>query len=146
MRDGHDSSGSGRGGARQQGRFVRPWPRPGWEERRRLPASRPEIILATGSEIGKAGRVKVQVTLLLQFMLENCHRVFGEDIAFLYGEFSGTCGTRGNASDISHFHLSDSPSYESLENELNEDIYAPFSDVAKKLGKGKMHRICVNGH
>nr|XP_012638747.1 rho GTPase-activating protein 20-like [Microcebus murinus] len=80
------------------------------------------------------------VMLLFQFMLEKCETVFGEEIKSLYGEFSGTYGTRGNTSgisDISRFELSDSSSVESLECELNEDVYAPFPDLAKDPGHWK---------
>nr|XP_012606977.1 rho GTPase-activating protein 20-like isoform X1 [Microcebus murinus]XP_012606978.1 rho GTPase-activating protein 20-like isoform X1 [Microcebus murinus]XP_012606979.1 rho GTPase-activating protein 20-like isoform X1 [Microcebus murinus]XP_012606981.1 rho GTPase-activating protein 20-like isoform X1 [Microcebus murinus]XP_012606982.1 rho GTPase-activating protein 20-like isoform X1 [Microcebus murinus]XP_012606983.1 rho GTPase-activating protein 20-like isoform X1 [Microcebus murinus]XP_01 len=79
-----------------------------------------------------------KVTLLFQFMLEKCQTVFGEEVTSLYGEFSGTHGTRGNISDVSHFELNDSSSVESLECEPKEDdVYAPFSDVAKDLGHWK---------
>nr|XP_012608002.1 rho GTPase-activating protein 20-like isoform X2 [Microcebus murinus] len=78
-----------------------------------------------------------KVTLLFQFMLEKCQRVFGGEVTSLYGESSGTHSTRSNASDISHFELSDSSSVESLECELNEDVYAPFPDVAKDLDHWK---------
>ncbi|XP_012514587.1 PREDICTED: rho GTPase-activating protein 20 [Propithecus coquereli] len=76
-----------------------------------------------------------KVTLLLQFLIENCCRIFGEEITSLFGEVSGRCDTRGNASDISRFQLSDS-SYDSLENELNEDVDTPCSNMVKKLGQG----------
>ncbi|XP_045412599.1 rho GTPase-activating protein 20 [Lemur catta] len=76
-----------------------------------------------------------KVTLLLQFLIENCCRIFGEEITSLFGEVSGRCDTRGNASDISRFQLSDS-SYDSLENELNEDVDTPGSNMVKKLGQG----------
>ncbi|XP_053451891.1 rho GTPase-activating protein 20 [Nycticebus coucang] len=76
-----------------------------------------------------------KITLLLQFLIENCCRIFGEDITSLFREVSGRCDTRGNASDISRFQLSDS-SYDSLENELNEDVDGPCSDIVKKLGQG----------
>lgn len=78
-----------------------------------------------------------KVTLLFQFMLQKCQTVFGEEVTSLYGESSGTHCTRKNSSDTSHFELSDSSSVESLECELNEDVYAPFPDVAKDLGHWK---------
>ncbi|XP_058519918.1 rho GTPase-activating protein 20 isoform X1 [Ochotona princeps] len=76
-----------------------------------------------------------KVSLLIQFLIENCCRIFGEEISSLLGEVSVRCDTRENASDISCFQLNDS-SYDSLENELNEDVDAPCSDLVKKLGQG----------
>ncbi|XP_012585406.1 PREDICTED: rho GTPase-activating protein 20 [Condylura cristata] len=76
-----------------------------------------------------------KVSLLIQFLIENCCRIFGEEIASLLGEVSVRCDTRENASDLSCFQLNDS-SYDSLENELNEDVDAPCSDLVKKLGQG----------
>ncbi|XP_010374516.2 rho GTPase-activating protein 20 [Rhinopithecus roxellana] len=76
-----------------------------------------------------------KVSLLVQFLIENCLRIFGEEITSLFREVSVRCDTRENASDISCFQLNDS-SYDSLENELNEDVDAPCSDLVKKLGQG----------
>ncbi|XP_006833873.1 PREDICTED: rho GTPase-activating protein 20 [Chrysochloris asiatica] len=76
-----------------------------------------------------------KVSLLIQFLIENCCRIFGEEITSLLGEISVRCDNRENASDISCFQLNDS-SYDSLENELNEDVDAPCSDLIKKLGQG----------
>ncbi|XP_044113616.1 rho GTPase-activating protein 20 isoform X1 [Neovison vison] len=76
-----------------------------------------------------------KVSLLIQFLIENCCRIFGEEITSLLGQVSVRCDTREKASDISCFQLNDS-SYDSLENELNEDVDAPCSDLVKKLGQG----------
>ncbi|XP_006890921.1 PREDICTED: rho GTPase-activating protein 20 [Elephantulus edwardii] len=76
-----------------------------------------------------------KVLLLIQFLIENCCRIFGEEITSLLGEISVSCDLRENASDISCFQLNDS-SYDSLENELNEDVDAPCSDLVKKLSQG----------
>ncbi|XP_041627629.1 rho GTPase-activating protein 20 isoform X3 [Vulpes lagopus] len=76
-----------------------------------------------------------KVSLLIQFLIENCCRIFGKEITSLLGQVSVRCDTRENASDISCFQLNDS-SYDSLENELNEDVDAPCSDLVKKLGQG----------
>ncbi|XP_075402683.1 rho GTPase-activating protein 20 isoform X2 [Tenrec ecaudatus] len=76
-----------------------------------------------------------KVSLLIQFLIENCCRIFGEDIVSLLGEIAVRCDNRESASDISCFQLNDS-SYDSLENELNEDVGAPCSDLVKKLGQG----------
>ncbi|XP_071068424.1 rho GTPase-activating protein 20 isoform X2 [Dasypus novemcinctus] len=76
-----------------------------------------------------------KVSLLIQYLIENCFRIFGEEITSLLGEISVRCDHRENASDISCFQLNDS-SYDSLENELNDDADAPCSDLVKKLGQG----------
>ncbi|XP_072810038.1 rho GTPase-activating protein 20-like isoform X1 [Vicugna pacos] len=76
-----------------------------------------------------------KVSLLIQFLIENCCRIFGEEITSLLEEVSVTCATKENVSDNSFFQLNDS-SYDSLENELNEEVDAPCSDLVKKLGPG----------
>lgn len=42
----------------------------------------------------------VQVTLLIQFVIENCCRIFGEEIISLFGEVSVRCDIRENTSGI----------------------------------------------
>ncbi|XP_010608955.1 rho GTPase-activating protein 20 [Fukomys damarensis] len=76
-----------------------------------------------------------KVSLLIQFLIENCCRIFGHEITSLFGEVSLRIDTKENSSDTSCVQLNDS-SYDSLENELNEDIDAPCSDLVKKLGQG----------
>uniref|UniRef100_A0A8C6QFH1 Rho GTPase activating protein 20 n=1 Tax=Nannospalax galili TaxID=1026970 RepID=A0A8C6QFH1_NANGA len=76
-----------------------------------------------------------KVSLLIQFLIENCCKIFGEEITSLLGELSVRSDTREHSSDISCFQMNDS-SYDSLENELNEDVDAPCSDLVKKLGQG----------
>ncbi|XP_027270909.1 rho GTPase-activating protein 20 isoform X2 [Cricetulus griseus] len=76
-----------------------------------------------------------KVSLLIQFLIENCCRIFGEEITSLLGELSESSDSREHTSDMSCFQMNDS-SYDSLENELNEDADAPCSDLVKKLGQG----------
>nr|XP_023417399.1 rho GTPase-activating protein 20 [Cavia porcellus] len=76
-----------------------------------------------------------KVSLLIQFLIENCCRIFGHEITSLFGEISVRCDTKENSSDTSCVQLNDS-SYDSLENELNEDADAPCSDLVRKLGQG----------
>ncbi|XP_059123863.1 rho GTPase-activating protein 20 [Peromyscus eremicus] len=76
-----------------------------------------------------------KVSLLIQFLIENCCRIFGEEITSLLGELSERGDSREHTSDMSCFQMNDS-SYDSLENELNEDADAPCSDLVKKLGQG----------
>lgn len=40
----------------------------------------------------------MQVSLLIQFLIENCCRIFGEEITSLLGEVSVRCDARENAS------------------------------------------------
>nr|KAF6324052.1 Rho GTPase activating protein 20 [Myotis myotis] len=81
------------------------------------------------------GEFTKKVTLLIQFVIENCCRIFGEEITSLFGEVSVRCDIRENTSDISCLQMTDS-SYDSLENELNEDVDAPCSDLVTTLGQG----------
>ncbi|XP_036283277.1 rho GTPase-activating protein 20 isoform X1 [Pipistrellus kuhlii] len=74
-------------------------------------------------------------TLLFQFLIENCCRIFGEEITSLFGEESVPCDIRENTSDTPCLQMTDS-SYDSLENELNEDADAPCSDLVPALGQG----------
>ncbi|KAM8812517.1 rho GTPase-activating protein 20 isoform 2-T2 [Rhynchonycteris naso] len=76
-----------------------------------------------------------KVTLLIQFLIESSCRIFGKEITSLFGEVSVRCDTRENTSDISCLQMTDS-SYDSLENELNEDVDAPCSDLVKNRGQG----------
>ncbi|XP_074072740.1 rho GTPase-activating protein 20 [Macrotis lagotis] len=74
-----------------------------------------------------------KVSLLVQFLIENCCRIFGEEITSLLRDISISCD-RDNAPGMSGFQMNDS-SYDSLENELNDEVDAPCSDLVKKLGQ-----------
>ncbi|XP_023565322.1 rho GTPase-activating protein 20 isoform X2 [Octodon degus] len=87
------------------------------------------------SSTNQMNAFNLAVSLLIQFLIENCCRIFGHEITSLFGEVSVRCNTRENSSDTSCVQLNDS-SYDSLENELNEDVDAPCSDLVKKLGQG----------
>ncbi|XP_075822032.1 rho GTPase-activating protein 20 [Microtus pennsylvanicus] len=76
-----------------------------------------------------------KVSLLIQFLIENCCRIFGEEITSLLGDLPERSDSREHTSDTSCFQMNDS-SYDSLENELNEDADAPCSDLVTKLGQG----------
>ncbi|XP_074838118.1 rho GTPase-activating protein 20 [Carettochelys insculpta] len=75
-----------------------------------------------------------KVSILVQFLIENCCRIFGEEISSLFGDILMPCDNREDGSDLSSFHLNDS-SYDSLENELNDDVNSSFSDLVKKRGQ-----------
>uniref|UniRef100_A0A674JBI5 Rho GTPase-activating protein 20 n=1 Tax=Terrapene triunguis TaxID=2587831 RepID=A0A674JBI5_9SAUR len=83
-----------------------------------------------------------KVSVLVQFLIENCCRIFGEEISTLFGDILIRCDNREDGSDLSSFHLNDS-SYDSLENELNDDVDSSFSDLLKKRGQDNRSRDSV---
>ncbi|XP_067418925.1 rho GTPase-activating protein 20 [Emydura macquarii macquarii] len=83
-----------------------------------------------------------RVSILVQFLIENCCRIFGEEITSLFGDILRRCDNREDGSDLSSFHLNDS-SYDSLENELNDDVDSSFSDLVKKRGHDNRSRDSV---
>ncbi|KAM7179894.1 rho GTPase-activating protein 20 isoform 1-T1 [Macrochelys suwanniensis] len=83
-----------------------------------------------------------KVSILVQFLIENCCRIFGEEISTLFGDILIRCDNREDGSDLSSFHLNDS-SYDSLENELNDDVDSSFSDLIKKRGQDNRSRDSV---
>ncbi|KAE8627473.1 hypothetical protein XENTR_v10007018 [Xenopus tropicalis] len=83
-----------------------------------------------------------KVALFVQFLIENCCMIFEEDISLLYASLSTKDESRDENSDICSFKLIDS-SYDSLENELNEDADSPFSGLAKKCSLDNRSRDSV---
>ncbi|XP_038617595.1 rho GTPase-activating protein 20 [Tachyglossus aculeatus] len=77
-----------------------------------------------------------KVSLLVQFLIENCCRIFGDEITSLFEDISIKCDSREDVPGITCFQLNDS-SYDSLENELNDDLDSPFSIQGKKLGQNR---------
>ncbi|XP_035267600.1 rho GTPase-activating protein 20 isoform X2 [Anguilla anguilla] len=75
-----------------------------------------------------------KVSEVVRFLIEHCCEVLGEDIASLFGRFPERASSREHGSDVSSFQLNDS-SYDSLENELNEDGGSPLQSL--RLHKGK---------
>ncbi|MEE6472772.1 hypothetical protein FKM82_009718 [Ascaphus truei] len=84
----------------------------------------------------------VLVSVLVQFLIENCCMIFGEDISLLYANLSAKDDNREDNSDICTFQHIDS-SYDSLENELNDDVDSPFSNLTKNLGHDTRSRDSV---
>ncbi|XP_074160412.1 rho GTPase-activating protein 20 [Sminthopsis crassicaudata] len=78
------------------------------------------------------GEVTKKVSLLVQFLIENCCRIFGEEITCLLKEIS--ISDQDNTPGVSGLQMNDS-SYDSLENELNEEVDGPCSDLVK-MGHG----------
>lgn len=102
----------------------------------------------TSSSRELENKLTKKFSLLIQFLMENSCRTFGGEITSLLGEDSVRCNTGENASDSSGFQMNDS-SYDSLENELSKDVYAPCSDLVNKLGHGLclfffFHLLSVN--
>ncbi|XP_061082954.1 rho GTPase-activating protein 20-like [Conger conger] len=67
-----------------------------------------------------------KVSEVVRFMIEHCCEVLGDDVTSLFGGFPHKGSS--HISDVSTVQLNDS-SYDSLENELNEDTESPFQDL-----------------
>ncbi|XP_075707716.1 rho GTPase-activating protein 20 isoform X2 [Rhinoderma darwinii] len=74
------------------------------------------------------GEFTRKVSVLVQFLIENYCLVFGDDISLLYVNLSAKDDNREDSSDICSFKHIDS-SYDSLENELNDDGDSPYSGL-----------------
>ncbi|XP_074550283.1 rho GTPase-activating protein 20-like isoform X2 [Halichoeres trimaculatus] len=75
-----------------------------------------------------------KVCELVRFLIENCTTVLGEDVTSLFRSFSQKSSDHG--SDVSSFQMNDS-SYDSLENELNDDPESPFQEQLPLRDKDK---------
>ncbi|KAM9389389.1 rho GTPase-activating protein 20 [Phaethornis superciliosus] len=82
-----------------------------------------------------------KISSLVQFLTENCCRIFGEEITSLFGEILMTC-KRDNSSDAASLHLNDS-SYDSLENEANDEADSSSSDWIKNQDQDNRSRESV---
>ncbi|XP_036413594.1 rho GTPase-activating protein 20-like isoform X2 [Colossoma macropomum] len=71
---------------------------------------------------------------LARLMIENCKAVMGEDVTTLFDGFPQRCSIDGHGSDVSSYQMTDS-SYDSLENELNDDSGSPFQPMQRSRGK-----------
>nr|XP_009682085.1 PREDICTED: rho GTPase-activating protein 20 isoform X2 [Struthio camelus australis] len=83
-----------------------------------------------------------KISSLVQFLTENCCRIFGEEITSLFGEILMTCKNRENGSDVASLHLNDS-SYDSLENEPNDEADSSSSDWIKNRDQDNRSRESV---
>ncbi|MCJ8747875.1 hypothetical protein PDJAM_G00158470 [Pangasius djambal] len=68
---------------------------------------------------------------LARVMIENCMAIMGEDVTTLFAGFPQRC-TQG--SDVSSYQMTDS-SYDSLENELNDDSGSLFQPMQRSRSK-----------
>ncbi|MEE6472770.1 hypothetical protein FKM82_009718 [Ascaphus truei] len=98
--------------------------------------------LPSPSSAETEGEFTRKVSVLVQFLIENCCMIFGEDISLLYANLSAKDDNREDNSDICTFQHIDS-SYDSLENELNDDVDSPFSNLTKNLGHDTRSRDSV---
>eukprot|EP00063_Salmo_salar_P054728 XP_014029563.1 PREDICTED: rho GTPase-activating protein 20-like isoform X2 [Salmo salar] len=73
------------------------------------------------------GEATKKVCELVRFLIENCRKVLGDDVTSLFGAFPQKSNSSDHGSDVSSFQMNDS-SYDSLENELNEDPESPFQE------------------
>ncbi|XP_038673699.1 rho GTPase-activating protein 20 [Scyliorhinus canicula] len=84
-----------------------------------------------------------KVALFVQFLIENCCRIFGDVFTSLCGALSSRrCESRDDGSDLSSFQMHDS-SYDSLENELNDDTDSPSSNLMTKRNEDNRSRDSV---
>ncbi|XP_078078200.1 rho GTPase-activating protein 20-like [Mustelus asterias] len=84
-----------------------------------------------------------KVALFVQFLIENCCRIFGDVFTSLFEALSARrCESRDDGSDLSSFQLHDS-SYDSLENELNDDTDSPSTNLMAKRNEDNRSRDSV---
>nr|XP_020474566.1 rho GTPase-activating protein 20-like isoform X2 [Monopterus albus] len=77
-----------------------------------------------------------KVCELVRFLIENCSSALGEDVPSLFRSFSQKSSSSDHGSDVSSFQLNDS-SYDSLENELNDDPDSPCQEQLPLRDKDK---------
>ncbi|XP_056245613.1 rho GTPase-activating protein 20-like isoform X2 [Seriola aureovittata] len=77
-----------------------------------------------------------KVCELVRFLIENCSGVLGEDVTTLFRSFSQKSSSSDHGSDVSSFQMNDS-SYDSLENELNDDPESPYQEQLPLRDKDK---------
>nr|XP_057939004.1 rho GTPase-activating protein 20 isoform X2 [Doryrhamphus excisus] len=68
-----------------------------------------------------------KVCQLVRFLIENCVAVLGDDVTSLFAAFGQKGGSSEHGSDVSSFQMNDS-SYDSLENELNDEPESPCQE------------------
>ncbi|KAM3862447.1 rho GTPase-activating protein 20-like [Diretmus argenteus] len=77
-----------------------------------------------------------KVCELVRVLIENCCSVLGDDVASLFRAFSQKSSSSDHGSDASSFQMNDS-SYDSLENELNDDPESPYQEQLPLRDKDK---------
>ncbi|XP_041114731.1 rho GTPase-activating protein 20-like isoform X2 [Polyodon spathula] len=90
----------------------------------------------TESEVTK------KISMLVQFVIENCSKIFGEDIVSVFRSMPRKSDSSDHGSDVSTSQMNYS-SYDSLENELNYDVDSPILDLRRKCGQDNRSRDSV---
>ncbi|XP_047457166.1 rho GTPase-activating protein 20-like isoform X2 [Mugil cephalus] len=81
------------------------------------------------------GEATKKVCELVRFLVENCNSLLG-DVTSLFKAFSQKSSSSDHGSDVSSFQMNDS-SYDSLENELNDDPESPYQEQLPLRDKDK---------
>ncbi|KAI3356063.1 hypothetical protein L3Q82_017327 [Scortum barcoo] len=89
-----------------------------------------------GHQKGPEMRRTKKVCELVRFLIENCSGLLGEDVTSLFRSFSQKSSSSDHGSDVSSFQMNDS-SYDSLENELNDDPESPCQEQLPLRDKDK---------
>ncbi|KAM9321169.1 rho GTPase-activating protein 20 [Gastrophryne carolinensis] len=87
------------------------------------------------------GEYTGKVSVLIQFLIENYCTIFGDDLSLLYGSLSTKDHTEDNSDLCSLKHIDSS--YDSLENELNDDGDSPCIHFPTKRSHGNRSRDSV---
>ncbi|TNN03599.1 hypothetical protein fugu_000628 [Takifugu bimaculatus] len=77
-----------------------------------------------------------KVCELVRLLIENCCGALGDDVTALFRSFSQKSSSSDHGSDVSSFQMNDS-SYDSLENELNDDPESPYQEQLPLRDKDK---------
>ncbi|XP_063807684.1 rho GTPase-activating protein 20 isoform X2 [Pseudophryne corroboree] len=88
------------------------------------------------------GEFTRKVSVLVQFLIENYCMIFGDDISLLYASLSAKDDNREDSSDLCSLKHIDS-SYDSLENELNDDGDSSYSGLPTKMSHDNRSRDSV---
>ncbi|KAM9804605.1 rho GTPase-activating protein 20 [Neosynchiropus ocellatus] len=86
------------------------------------------------STLEMEGEGTKKVCELVRFLIENCSSLLGEDVTSLFKAYSPKSSNSEHGSDASSFQMNDS-SYDSLENELNDDPESPYQEQLPLLDK-----------
>ncbi|XP_024142832.1 rho GTPase-activating protein 20 [Oryzias melastigma] len=81
------------------------------------------------------GEATKKVCELVHFLIENCSGILG-DVTSLFRAFCQKSSGSDHGSDVSSFQMNDS-SYDSLENELNDDPESPYQEQLPLRDKDK---------
>ncbi|KAK2840137.1 hypothetical protein Q5P01_013877 [Channa striata] len=97
----------------------------------------PSMLWAPASSTSEMeGEDTKKVCELVRFLIDNCSSVLGEDVPSLFRSFSQKSSSSDHGSDVSSFQMNDS-SYDSLENELNDDPESPYQEQLPLRDKDK---------